>query len=187
METAYLQSPALRAEVSAGNAAYLRGASGPGASNPHPRRIKRAPYSDHRQGLPRELTIPQTEVLPELCPQLQGCGGRREEAWPSSSPNELPRAVVLTFSLGIRAPNKFELHFRGPQKTETSLRTRQRQSGNRRGVVVGKVPAVPGGLGWRPGGGQRRHVNHLRALLLLLSRHTPSGSSLCLVLQTKFK
>ncbi|XP_053519557.1 uncharacterized protein LOC128627135 isoform X2 [Artibeus jamaicensis] len=117
-----------------------------------PPQVDQASYSDYRQGLPRELTTLQTEVLPELCPQLQGCGGRREEAWPSSSLNELPRAVVLTFSLGIRAPNKFKLHFRGPQKTETSSRTRQRQSGNRRGVVVGKVPAVLGGLGQRPAG-----------------------------------
>lgn len=101
---------------------------------------------------PRSSQTRQTQVLPELCPQLQGCGGRREEAWPSSSPVELPRAVVMTLPLGIRAPTKFELHFRGPQETKTSLRTRRRrprQAGNGRGVVGGLVPVAVGRLGER--------------------------------------
>lgn len=122
-----------------------------GPTIPALRPTRPAPSSDFRPGLPPELISPQTQVLPELCPQLQGCGGRREEAWPSSSPDELPRAVVMTFPLGIRAPTKFEPHFRGPQETETSLRMRrlQRQSGNGRSVAARLVPVELGGLGER--------------------------------------
>ena len=140
-----------RGHLRAGHTACAVSSLGPQGQQSPPETDQASPSSNFRPGLPPELTSPQTQVLPELCPQLQGCGGRREEAWPSSSPVELPRAVVMTFPLGIRAPTKFEPHFRGPQKTETSLRMRRRrrQSGNGRSPVARLVPVALGGLGER--------------------------------------
>ena len=64
-------------------------------------------------GLPPRVHTRQTQILPELCPQLQGCGGRWEEAWPSSSPVELPRAVVVTFPLGNPRPDQVQVALPG--------------------------------------------------------------------------
>lgn len=117
-----------------------------------------------------DLRSSQTQLLPELCPQLQGCGERREEAWPSSSLVELPSAVVRTFPLGIRAPAKFELHFRGLRETDTSLRTRRRrlrQPGNGRGVASELVPVEPDGALERGPGAST--VSHLLRELVMLS------------------
>lgn len=84
-------------------------------------------------------------LLPELRPGLHGCGYRQEEAWPTSSQGELPHFTATTFSLGIRAPSKLELHFRGLKEDLTSLRTRRprrQQPGNGRGEPLSDLEAL---------------------------------------------
>lgn len=85
----------------------------------------------------------------------RGCGaaggGGRRRGLPAR-PGGLPRAVRVTFSLGIRAPNKFKLHFRGPRAAAESSRTRPRQTRKWAGRGRWPVPVALGGLGGLGGG-----------------------------------
>lgn len=126
----------------------------PWASNPQPRGTEPAPSSDPGPGRPG-TQVPANEVLPELCPRLQGCGaagggGRRRGLL--ERPGELPPAVLVTFSLTASAPRTSSSCTSGVRERLKRHHARDgAKSGSGRGVVAGQVPAARGGLGESPG------------------------------------
>lgn len=87
-----------------GKRSVARGASGPGAGNPRPKRTTPAPYSDHGRGLAGSSQPRTRRSYLSSAPSYRAAGGGGRRRGLPALPSELPRAVVMTFSLGIRAP-----------------------------------------------------------------------------------